>query len=115
MRGEVQSIEANDVPDWPRWRPANVAEERQWFTVKIGPFGGKGGDLFQVCVASVAWLREIHRGKFVGLTVERIDAVSVIRAIQQRIALVEAATWEQFALALAPELKWEYMGTASTG
>lgn len=115
MRGEVQSIEANDIRDWPHWRPAEVADECQWFTVTVGTPGSKDGDLFQVCVASVAWLRHVRRGKFVGLSVERFDTASVNQAILERVAATEEPTWEQLATALAPEMRWEYTGMASMG
>jgi hypothetical protein len=110
MRGVVRSIEANAIRDWPYWRPASVADERQWFTVTIGSPGSNGGDLFQVCIASVAWLRRARRGKFVGLSVERFDSESIARAVHDHVASVEAPTWEQVTHALGPQMRWEYAG-----
>lgn len=107
MRGEVRSIEANDIPDWENWRPAQVADECQWFTVTVRKPGSNGGDLFQVCIASVAWLRHVRQGPFVGLSVERFNAESVTQAVRGHVASVEAPTWEQCAQALAPQMKWE--------
>src|SRR4051812_19414083 len=115
MRGEVRSIEANDLREWPHWRPTNVADESQWFTVTVGSPGNEGADLFQVCVASVAWLRDVRRGSFVGLSVDRFDPESVVQAVQDHVTSVEAPTWQQFAQALAPQMKWEYAGMTSMG
>jgi hypothetical protein len=115
MRGEIRSIEANDLHDWPHWRPTRLADERQWFTVTIGPPGSAGGDLFQVCVASVAFVRQPRASaEFDGLTVEHFTPESVERAIHEFVASVEAGTWPVLAAALAPTMKWEYERMAGT-
>jgi hypothetical protein len=111
MRPELHGIEANDIPDWPDWSPAAADDELQSFTLAIGWPGGTGADNFQVAVASPAALRiRSHKGKFVGLEVDRFEPELVERAIQEFVASCDALTWEGAVELLQTRMRWEYDG-----
>ena len=108
MHASVRSIDANDLPTWPNWQPTSVEEERQWFTVTIGPQGSAGGDLFQVCIASEAWFRHFPSGKFIGLVSTRFDVDSIRSTIEQFVVSASGADWPQLASALSSKMRWEF-------
>lgn len=111
MQAEVRGIEANDLPDWPRWSPSGPADEFQWFTVAVGPPGEPGADMFQVPVATPLGLRERRRkGKFVGLVVDRLEPEAVERAISDFVAGSRAPTWQGVVEQLRSRMVWEYEG-----
>ncbi len=109
MRPVVLGIEANDIPEWPRWSASGPAEEHQWFTVSIGCPGTQGADLFQVAVATPAGLRERRKkGRFTGLVVDRFESQLVETAIQAFVASCETSNWEGVVERLRQRMRWEY-------
>ncbi len=109
MHAHVRRIEANDIPGWPNWAPKGAVQERQWFTVSIGPEGSEGTDLFQVAVATSRGLKARRRkAKFVGLIVGDFAPAQIEQAIRDHVASVRATTWEGIVHGLSPVMRWEY-------
>jgi hypothetical protein len=109
MQAEVKDISANDVPEWPNWRPTDSTDEFQWLSVAIGPVGTTGADLFQVAVATSGGLKaRRHKTKFVGLIVDVFEPRDIERAIQNFVASIEAPTWEAIVEHLQPTMHWEF-------
>ncbi len=111
MEGELRAIEANDIPNWPNWSPADASNELQWFTLTIGPPGDVGADLFQVAVATRMGVRQRRKkGKFIGLVVDRFEPKLVEAAIGDFVASCKAPTWAGVVDLLRMRMRWEYEG-----
>lgn len=108
MRAEVICIEAADLPDWPNWRPTTVHDERQWFTVTVGPEGKRDGDLFEVCVASEAWFCHGQTGRFVGLVAPEFNAETIRRTIVAFVTSAAGDDWPRIAAILSTRMHWEF-------
>ena len=109
MQAEVKTISANDIPEWPNWRPSDSSDEFQWLSVTIGPVGTVEADLFQVAVASYRGLKaRWHKTKFVGLMVDVFDPQDIEKTIEEFVTSIEAPTWEAVAEQLQPTMRWEF-------
>jgi hypothetical protein len=109
MQAEVKSIIANDIPEWPNWRPSDETDEFQWLTITIGPIGTVGADLFQIAIASYRGLNaRQHKSKFVGLMVNEFDPQVIEQTIQNFVASIEAPTWEAIVEQLRSRMRWEF-------
>src|SRR4051794_11871637 len=111
MEAELRAIEANDIPGWPDWSPADALNELHWFTLTIGRPGDLGADLFQVVVATPTGIRQRQeKGRFVGLVVDRFEPKLVETAIRDFVASCKALTWSGVVDSLRTRMRWEYEG-----
>ena len=109
MQADIKNISANDIDQWPNWRPADSTDEFQWFSVLIGRTGASGADLFQVAVATYRGLEaRRHKSKFVGLVVDVFEPRVIEQAIEDFVAAAEASTWEAVVEQLQTTMRWEF-------
>src|ERR1043166_9742146 len=95
MQGVVHWIQANDIPEWPKWSSPEPWCEAQWFSVTIGPPGDPGTNYFQVEVATPLGINERRdKKKFIGLVVDYFEPELVERAIRDFVANSQALTWQ---------------------
>ncbi len=119
MRAVLRSIDLGDDRDWEAvvnstpdpWQAA------QSFVVTVGSDDSKGGELFDVWVATPAGkhLAVDNLGQFRGVLVDHFDAASVRSSLQASIEAIEADSWLGVVKQLCKFMRWEYQGMDPTG
>lgn len=118
IHAEIHILESNDHLDWEdfvKYKSDEPYDDFGWFYVTIGGTGIKGGNDFQVCVATPRAVGRIKRsGAVPGILVDCYNADSVREAIHERVTSISGSTWEDVVGQLRKFMLWEYEGMAGT-
>ncbi len=114
----VHSLEPNDHDGWSAFAAHETADPYDdfgWFHITVGASDTKGGNDFQLCVATRRAVGRARRsGSIPGILVDRFDAKSVHIAAHDRIQSIEAHSWNQIVDECRTFMRWEYEGMAGS-
>jgi hypothetical protein len=110
---EIQGYFSTDVPDLEKFTPASLGQIHFPLEMSIGVKGEKGGDQFQVLVASPEALRARAKDQTCDtrrhcLIVFKYDWKAIRKTLEKIVSDCAAPTWEEAAQKLSRHFQWEY-------